>query len=87
MEVLGAFHTALQQERALRPAPAAFDSPGDTCPVVKEFREGFGEAIGNGLDHDRFIDMVSFAKFVGPFVGTVNAYDEASKVVRRGRGS
>lgn len=40
----------------------AFVSPGDTGTVVKEFGEGFGEPIGNGLYHDRGVEFMFFAE-------------------------
>lgn len=59
----------------------AFDAPGNAGAVVEEFGEGFGKAVGEGLDHEGFVDVVFFAEFGGPFVGTVDAHDEAAEVV------
>ena len=33
------------------------------------------------MDHDGFIDVVSFAEFGGPFIGAVDADDESAEVV------
>lgn len=49
--------------------------------MVEEFGEGFGETVGDGLNHDRFVNIVSFTKFGCPFIGTVDADDEATEVV------
>ena len=61
--------------------PRTFDSPGHTSAVVKEFGKGFGEAVGDGLHHDGFVNVVGLAKFGGPFVRSVDPDDKASEVV------
>ena len=57
------------------------DAPGDTGSVVKKFREGFCEAVGDGLDHNRFIVVFLGFVFVCKFVRTMNADNEATEVV------
>ena len=68
-------------EFGLSELPRTFDSPGHTSTVVKEFGKGLGEAVGDGLHHDRFVNVVCLTKFGGPFVRSVDPDDKASEVV------
>ena len=61
--------------------PRTFESPGHTSAVVKEFGKGFGEAVGDGLHHDCFVNVVYLTKFGGPFVRSVDSDDKSSQVV------
>ena len=68
-------------EFGLGELPWTLDSPGHTSAVVKEFGKGFSEAVGDGLHHDRFVNVVCLTKFGGPFVRSVDPDDKASEVV------
>ena len=49
--------------------------------MVEEFGEGFGEAIGESLDYESFVDVVLSAKFGSPFISSMDADNEATEVV------
>lgn len=63
----------------------ALDAPGDACAVVEEFGEGFGEAVGEGLHHESFVEVIFLAEFGRPFIGPVDRNDKAAYVVGMGR--
>ena len=59
----------------------SFNSPCNAGAMVKEFGESFGESVSEGLHHKGFVDVVFFAQFGRPFVGSVDADSESSKVI------
>ena len=48
----------LVNELALGELPRPLDAPGDAGTVVEELGKGLGQAVGQGLHHERFVEMV-----------------------------
>ena len=59
-----------------------FNPPGYPGPVVEEFGEGLGTAIGEGFDEDRTVGVVFlFLKLAGPCVRAVQTNHESPQIV------